>query len=307
MNQFRLLCLLLVAPACSGGVVNGEAASGSGGSLASGANATGGVKSVSGGNTSSGGRTSSGGNTSSGGAANTGGAGVVFPDSALQLWLKFDEASTNGAIADSSGKGVMATYGAAKPVVVSTVPAALKFSNAALKFNGTATVEIRPSSALRWPENTSSYTISLWANPTVRLMAGEWSAIISNNPGGTSPGYCGISIPADGHWSFESNGQDVASGGISVRGAAAKIGQWQHVAIVQDGVANTNTIYVDGVAGPVNAAARCSSCPHATSRSSVSSPSANCSPLQRAGSAHRDPCSPTPKSPREGTEAHRVV
>ena len=260
MNQFGLLCLLLVAPACGGGVVSGEAASGSGGSLASGGKGTGGVKSGGAGNASSGGHRASGGNpsvggnASSGGVGNTGGAGAIFPDSArLQLWLKFDEASTNGAVTDSSGKGVIATYGVVKPLVVSTVPAAIKsFSSAALKFDGIATVEIPRSDGLNWPNGDDSYTISLWANPTVRPMAFEWSAIISNNAGGNNSGNCGIFLPPDGLWNFASNGQDVASGGISVNGAAAKIGVWQHVAIVQDGVASTNTIYVDGVPGPVN-------------------------------------------------------
>jgi|GEM_PF-553667 len=184
-----------------------------------------------------------------GGKVSPGGAGTEIDRSELQLWLKLDEASTNGLPADSSGKGVMADYGLTKPLVVSTVPPALKFSTAALKFDGVATVEIPRSEALTWPESSNSYTISLWAN--VQQLQ-YWSAIISNIPG-PNPGFCGIAIDPNGLWSFESNGQDILSMGISVRGAAAKIGTWQHVAIVQDGVASTNTIYVDGVAGPANA------------------------------------------------------
>ncbi len=185
---------------------------------------------------------------------NAGGAGPG-PSTGLLLWLKLDEASTNGTIADSSGNMNMATYGTVKPVVVSTVPAALKSSAAALKFDGTATVDIAPTASLKWVDNTSNYSISLWANPTALPVAPNWDSAISNNPGGTNPGYCGIAIAPDGMWSFEANGQDVASGGISVRGAAAKVGVWQHIVIVQNGTATmgANTIYVDGVAGPTNA------------------------------------------------------
>jgi len=169
----------------------------------------------------------------------------------LLLWLKLDEASTNGAIADSSANMNMAKYGAVKPVVVSTVPPAIKaFSNAALKFDGTATVEIPKTEALNWGANESNYTISLWANVMTLPPAGEWGSVISNNAGGQD-GYCGIAIGApDGNWSFESNGQDVQSMSISVRGSAPKVGTWQHITIVQNGMASTNTIYVDGVAGP---------------------------------------------------------
>ncbi len=180
----------------------------------------------------------------------------------MQLWLKFDEASTNGAVTDSSGKGVIVTYGIVKPLVVSMVPAALNsFSNAALKFDGTATVEIPRSDALNWPNSDDTYTISLWANPTALPPYPEWSAIISNIAGGNGSGYCGIFLPPDGLWNFASNGQDVASGGISVNGSAAQANVWQHVAVVQNGVANTNTIYVNGVPGPANtrAASPCNS------------------------------------------------
>ncbi len=178
-----------------------------------------------------------------------GGAGSMMGGSTtgLLLWLKLDEASTNGAVVDSSANMNMVTYGAVKPVVVSTVPPAIKaFSNAALKFDGTSTVDIARSEALNWGANESNYTISLWAN-VMTLPAPEWGSVISNNAGGSN-GYCGIAIGApDGNWSFESNGQDVQSMSVSVRGTAPKVGTWQHIAIVQNGTLSTNTIYVDGV------------------------------------------------------------
>jgi len=186
--------------------------------------------------------------------AAAGGAGMTGGSTAgLLLWLKLDEASTNGAPADASGMMNMATYGVAKPLVASAVPAAIKgFSNAALKFDGVATVEIPATPAMTWPDNGSSFTISAWANPESLPVTGEkWGSLIANNPGGTGDqGYCGIAIAPDGKWSFESNGQDTATMGIAVRGAAVALGTWQHVAIVQNGTANTQTIYVNGVAGP---------------------------------------------------------
>ncbi len=182
-----------------------------------------------------------------------GGAGSMMGGNTtgLLLWLKLDEASTNGAVADSSANMNMVTYGAVKPMVVSTVPPAIKaFSNAALKFDGTSTVDIARAEALTWVADSSDYTITLWANVMTLPAAPEWGSVISNNAGGND-GFCGIAIAPDGLWSFEANGQDtVLTMGISVRGSAPKVGAWQHIAIVQNGTARTNTIYVDGVAGP---------------------------------------------------------
>ncbi len=190
---------------------------------------------------------------SSAGVDGGGGAPGGGEQSGLLLWLKLDEASTNGAPADASGMMNMATYGVAKPLVASSVPAAIKgFSNAALKFDGLATVEIPATPAMTWPDNASSFTIAAWANPeSLPVNAEKWGSLIANNPGGTgNQGYCGIAIAPDATWSFESNGQDTATGGVAVRGAAVVLGAWQHIAIVQNGAANTQTIYVNGVAGP---------------------------------------------------------
>ena len=59
----------------------------------------------------------------------------------------------------------------------------------------------------------------------------------------SSIGYYGIWLDGNGHWIGRGTGGDI------VTTAAATAGVWTHVALVQDGTANTRKLYVNGVLG----------------------------------------------------------
>jgi hypothetical protein len=165
--------------------------------------------------------------------------GAEKPKTGLVLHLKFDEADTNGNATDSSGQGNHGSYGATKPTVSAMTPTVQFPNTGSLGFNGTATVVVPASAQLSWSA-TESYTMSLWANPT--LLSSMWAAPLSNNAG--SGDYCGIYTDMGNFWSYENNN---TGGPLALPGAAAVVG-WQHVAIVQDGMEMVQRIYVNGTA-----------------------------------------------------------
>ncbi|MDX2053108.1 MAG: LamG domain-containing protein [Polyangiaceae bacterium] len=185
----------------------------------------------------------------SGNGGNGGGGGAdpgTGDKTGLQVYLKLDESSIGAGPKDTAGK-VTATYGAVKPTV-SVTAATVTFANpAALEFKGTETVEIPASDNLKWT-GTESYSMSLWAFPKAMPPANNFAALLSNNPGGENGNYCGIYIHSAGTWSFESNGYFRPNPEV-LSASPVVLNKWQHIVIVNNAMAGSQTIYVDGVPG----------------------------------------------------------
>jgi hypothetical protein len=80
-----------------------------------------------------------------------------------------------------------------------------------------------------------SYTLSAWVN--VLVLPGHWSGVVDKSRD-ISPWY-GIWIDGTNKW---------IAGGTNLTGSAVTATKWQHLALVQDGTANTRTLYLNGKA-----------------------------------------------------------
>ncbi len=95
--------------------------------------------------------------------------------------------------------------------------------------------------------NPESFTVTLWANADAA--AGAFHSPITSRDdfqgGVETHGYI-IYNDSDGNWNFwTGNGNP---GWDTLPGSPVVVGQWTHVAIVYDSLANSKTLYIDGVA-----------------------------------------------------------
>lgn len=82
---------------------------------------------------------------------------------------------------------------------------------------------------------SESYTLSAWVN--VLVLPGRWSGVV-NKSRDIAPWY-GVWIDGTNKW---------IAGGTNITGSAVTAARWHHLAIVQDGAANTRTLYLNGKA-----------------------------------------------------------
>ncbi|MDP2895974.1 MAG: LamG-like jellyroll fold domain-containing protein, partial [bacterium] len=102
----------------------------------------------------------------------------------------------------------------------------------ALSFDGIDDhVEIPHSDDLTFTAS-DSYTVTTWVNVTA--LPGHWAGIVDKSRD-ISPHY-GLWIDASNQW---------VAGDVNIIGSTVTLG-WHHLALVQDGSANTRTVYVDG-------------------------------------------------------------
>jgi len=80
---------------------------------------------------------------------------------------------------------------------------------------------------------TDSYTLSVWVS--VLVLPGRWSGVVAKSRD-ISPWY-GIWIDNTNKW---------VAGGTNLVGTAVVADGWHHLALVQNGIANTRTLYLDG-------------------------------------------------------------
>ncbi len=82
--------------------------------------------------------------------------------------------------------------------------------------------------------NTDSYTLSVWVN--VLTVPGHWAGIV-NKSRDIGPEHYGLWINGSNQWVF---------GGDNIIGSGVQADGWHSMVLVQDGAANTRTLYVDG-------------------------------------------------------------
>ncbi|MGH8048986.1 MAG: discoidin domain-containing protein, partial [Chthoniobacterales bacterium] len=138
---------------------------------------------------------------------------------------------TIGTEADATGLG---HTGTANGEVASSVG----YFNNAISFHGTgnaiSNVSV-PNTADMQFSATQSFTISAWVFPS--SLNGIYEAVFAKSF--NTGNYYGIWISPASKWVFRGPGGDVV-------GSTATVSTWAHVAVVQDGAANTRKIYVNG-------------------------------------------------------------
>ncbi|MCX7746120.1 MAG: hypothetical protein N2645_04375 [Clostridia bacterium] len=153
----------------------------------------------------------------------------VYPTLRLVLgnW-KFNERSGTTA-ADSSMYKADATLSGA------TWTAGI--SGTGLSFNGSSAYASVPNAPHLNYNTTQSFTLSAWVNIPA-TMQNKWQGVVTKGSWAVSSAWYGIWVSGDNKWVFGANGNNI-TGGSATSG-------WHYVAAVQDGEANTRTLYVDG-------------------------------------------------------------
>lgn len=150
----------------------------------------------------------------------------------LVAWWTMDDESDPGK--DSSANGFDGdTIG-----LPTTSAGANGNTGSSLTFDG-ARIDVPWSSAL----NGTSFTVTLWACPTVN--SGHNSLITSRDDApGSTHGYILYTVP-NGDWSFWTG--DGNPGWNELGGGASTLDTWTHIAISYDEGTETKSIYVNGV------------------------------------------------------------
>jgi large repetitive protein len=111
-----------------------------------------------------------------------------------------------------------------------------------LEFHGTGNaqshIEVKDNPDLNFSA-TQSFSIVAWARPS--SLPGHWAGVLAKSRE-TPSGWYGVYISPDNKWTFRgAEDKSTLSGGTVVANT------WQQVVAVQDGVAKTRTLYVNGV------------------------------------------------------------
>ena len=157
----------------------------------------------------------------------------------LIAYWNFDEG--NGNIAhDVTNNGYNGTLNGEVSWISGFIGAgALNFHGAG---NAVANVTVPNAAALQFTA-TQSFTLSAWILPG-GLRSTDEAVIAKSRDQGN---YYGIWINSANNWAFRGPGGDVV-------GSAASTTNWTNVTVVQNGTANTRTIYVNGVSAGTGAA-----------------------------------------------------
>ncbi len=156
----------------------------------------------------------------------------VYTENGLVAYWSLDE---------SSGTSVSdATANAHTGTVSGEADLETAFINNGINLHGTgqatSNISVPNKSDLQFTAG-QSFTLSAWVFPAA-LRGSEEAVIAKSRDQGN---YYGIWINAANQWVFRGPGGDVA-------GPVAAESTWTHVAVVQNGPANTRTIYINGIA-----------------------------------------------------------
>jgi len=122
------------------------------------------------------------------------------------------------------------------PIGLADITDDAKIGPGALIVNGMGDyVEVADRDDLKFgPQD--SYTLAAWIKPAAGTSG--WRGVVTK--GRDSPPWWGIWIDPNDRWTYG------ASSGSTISGTLVDFGAWAHVAIVQNGVAGTRELYVDG-------------------------------------------------------------
>ena len=166
---------------------------------------------------------------------------ATFPNytaSGLVAYWNMDE--TSGAtVHDLTGHGNAGTINGEALLATGLINDGVSFHGTG---QATANVTVPNNSTMQFAAN-QSFTLSAWVLP-LALRSSEETVIAKSRDQGNN---YGIWINAGNQWVFRGPGGDIV-------GPAVTQGAWTHVAVVQDGVAGTRTLYVNGTAQGTGAA-----------------------------------------------------
>lgn len=149
------------------------------------------------------------------------------------------ELELRGAVMVNSPLAAAPAGTAASPAAIpaTTATAAAPARDRALSLNGKAWVEIPAADSLMLPE----YTVEMWVRPA----AGQsgWVHVLGIDPGGEQRNLY-LELNGDTRWGHRFKDDKGGNSGSFTAKGAARWGQWQHVAMTNDGV--TSRTYVDG-------------------------------------------------------------
>jgi hypothetical protein len=168
------------------------------------------------------------------------------PDPTLVGHWPFDEGAGTTTADVSGNKDNGTIIGEVTWIAGQVGPNALSFHGIG---NQNPHVDVPDNAALDFGAN-QSFSVAAWVDPYA--LAGKWEGLIAKSRD-IAPIY-GIWIDPNNNWVI--GGSSSAPGGGNIVGSAATVG-WHYVVAVQDGVAGTRTLYVDGSAvatGPAEAA-----------------------------------------------------
>ena len=163
----------------------------------------------------------------------------TYTEKGLVAFWRMDETG-GGTVSDSTARNHTGTING--EAIIAT-----GFINNGVNFHGNgeaSNISVADASDLEFTA-VQSFTVSAWINPST--VTGKEETIIAKSR--DTGNYYGIWLNTSGQWVFRGPNGDVTSGSATV-----SQGSWTHVAVVQNGPANTRTIYVNGVAAGSGAA-----------------------------------------------------
>jgi hypothetical protein len=166
-------------------------------------------------------------------------------------WWNLDEGSGTSA-ADSSGNGNTGTLNGGPTWTTSGK------INGALTFNGTTQyVDVPDAASLQL---AASFTVSAWVKLSALPAAGNYGAILQKDNTSGSTNYVlaidngSINTSSMG-WTFDYNSTGTSDDRYATYLTTPNTGVWYHVAAVYDSVAQTETLYLNGVQVATNSVA----------------------------------------------------
>ncbi|MGY0231455.1 LamG-like jellyroll fold domain-containing protein [Longispora urticae] len=115
-------------------------------------------------------------------------------------------------------------------------PAALRFNGSTLGTAKTGTTVV---------DTSQSFSVSVWARPTVLTSSDSVPRTVLSTDSASS-NYFAISTSADGKWRVWTRSDESSAGNAEVRGGAALVGVWSHVAASYDAATKALTLHVNG-------------------------------------------------------------
>ena len=156
-----------------------------------------------------------------------------YTENGLVAFWRMDETG-GGTVSDSTAASHTGTINGEAAIATGYINNGVNFHG-----NGEASnISVADTSDLEFTA-AQSFTVSAWINPST--VTGKEETIIAKSR--DTGNYYGIWLNTSGQWVFRGPGGDVTSGSTTV-----SQGTWTHVAVVQNGAANTRTIYVNGLA-----------------------------------------------------------
>ena len=156
----------------------------------------------------------------------------TFSTSGLVAYWPLDESGGN-TVGDITGNGHTGTINGESGLVAGLINNAVEFHGTG---QATSNIAVANKTDMQFAAN-QSFTLSAWVNPSALRDSDETIVAKSRDQGN----YYGIWINSSNRWVFRGPAGEIV-------GPTVTQGAWTHVTAVQDGVAGTRTLYINGTA-----------------------------------------------------------